>query len=309
MGPINLFIIGNGFDLSHNLKTSYENFKDYLKNKYQGVNYDKFVMPEVYMGGDGEEIFNDIDAVSFLIRTISITEGNQWNDIETTLGNLDFSECFDWLDYALDSEGDIDILKQAYLNEDIASNLILPTINISKYFSDWIDTITIDDKVSIKKDFLNLINPYEDLFLTFNYTETLEKVYKVKNICHIHGKQGNEILFGHGNDTGYYENNMSSYIGVEDAWCQIHWNLRKDTVNALKKHMYFFNEIDSKVEKVYSYGFSFSEVDAIYIREICSRLTNSNIIWYLNNYDKSKHGEYKKILRRCGYKKRFGTYG
>lgn len=79
----NLFVIGNGFDLAHNLKTSYEDFHKYLKNKYPQANEEEFVQPEVIMLPDGGEECEDIDTVSFLMRIISTTElsGDEWNDI------------------------------------------------------------------------------------------------------------------------------------------------------------------------------------------------------------------------------------
>lgn len=144
-------------------------------------------MPEVYMLPDGGEAFEDVDAVSFLMRLLSTVEGEKWKDVENSLGILDFSECFDYIDHAIDSDGDIDFYKQVYLNEYIASNIVLSTIEVSRYFSDWINTIKIDNTITLKKDFKSLLKVQEDLFLTFNYTETLEKLYQVKNICHIMG--------------------------------------------------------------------------------------------------------------------------
>lgn len=306
---MNLFIIGNGFDLAHELKTSYDDFRAYLQEEYPDADSKEFIMPYVYTMPDGGETVDDELAVSFLMRIISTTEGDRWRDVETTLGLLDFDECFDGIDYDLDSDDDIDPWKQVYRNEDIALNLLLPMTKISEYFSDWIDTIEISDRMPKKHDFARLINANEDLFLTFNYTETLEQVYGAKNVCHIHGKQGEEILFGHGNDTDYSDKNMSAYIGAENILDQIQANLRKDTYSALKQHIDFFDKIDSQVNKVYSFGFSFSEVDAVYIEQICSKLTNPNTVWYLNGYDdKSKRYEYMKSLSKCGYKGKYSTY-
>lgn len=56
----NLFIIGNGFDLAHNLKTSYEDFHKYLKNKYPQANEEKFIQPEVITMPDGGEECEDV---------------------------------------------------------------------------------------------------------------------------------------------------------------------------------------------------------------------------------------------------------
>lgn len=306
---MNLFVIGNGFDLAHGLKTSYDDFRVYMQEKYPDADSEEFVMPDVYTMPDGGEAIDDDIAVRFLIRIISVTEGDKWKDVETTLGILDFSDCFDGITYDRDSDGDIDPWKQVYRNEDIALNIVLPTTKISEYFSGWIDTIEISDDITIKDDFVKLINADENLFLTFNYTETLEQIYGAKNVCHIHGKQGEEILFGHGNDTDYSEENMKDYIGAENALDQIQASLRKNTSRAIEQHKGFFDSIDSKVDKVYSFGFSFSEVDAIYIEQICSRLTNPNTVWYLNDYDdKNKRCEYIRILSKYGYKGKFSTY-
>lgn len=77
------------------------------------------------------------------------------------------------------------------------------------------------------------------LFLNFNYTRTIEQVYGIKasDICHIHGEVSSRtegIYFGNGDD--------EEFEG-------------------------FFDRL-SKVNKIYSYGFSFSEVDMPYIEEI-----------------------------------------
>lgn len=306
---MNLFIIGNGFDLAHGLKTSYEDFRHYLLEEYPEADPEEFTMPDVSMMPDGGVTIDDETAVSFIMRIISLTEGDKWRDVEITLGILDFSECFDWLTYDRDSDGDIDPWKQVYRNEDAASNLVLPMAKITEYFSNWIDTIELSDEISVKDDLAKLMNADEDLFLTFNYTETLEWFYGAKNVCHIHGMQGEEILFGHGNDNDNSEENMRDYIGAENALDQIQASLRKDTGSAVDRHKEFFDSINSNVDKVYSFGFSFSEVDSVYIEQICRRLTNPNVVWYLNDYDnKVKRYEYMRSISKCGYKGKFSTY-
>ena len=304
-----LFIIGNGFDIAHGLKTSYQDFREYLINEYPESNEDEFIMPEVYMLPDGGEAFEDVDAVSFLMRLLSTVEGEKWKDVENSLGVLDFSECFDYIDYAIDSDGDIDFYKQVYLNEDIASNIVLPTIEVSRYFSDWINTIKIDNTITLKKDFKSLLKAEEDLFLTFNYTETLEKLYQVKNVCHIHGKLGEDLLFGHGNKDDYYENDMINYIGAENSLHEIRESLRKNTTDAIERNRSFFDSIDDSIDKIFSFGFSFSEVDLIYIKTICEKVSNPNVIWYLNDFDSEKQREeYQNRITKSGYIGIFGTY-
>ena len=142
-----LFIIGNGFDLAHGINSSYESFRQYLKTTYPDANEDELIMPEVKIGHHGEEIYNDDEVVGFLLRIITEAEGGKWSNVEESLGLLDFSECFDEAFYDLDEDGDIDSWRQVYTNEDIASNLLLPAGNISKYFSNWIYTIRVGASV------------------------------------------------------------------------------------------------------------------------------------------------------------------
>ncbi|NTW72696.1 MAG: hypothetical protein HGA49_10725 [Eubacteriaceae bacterium] len=83
----------------------------------------------------------------------------------------------------------------------------------------------------------------------------------------------------------------------------------KDTSYALKKHQSFFDESISVVINIYSYGFSFSNVDIIYINKICSVIQTENSVWYLNDFDKiSARNEFEEKIRKCGYKGKFDTF-
>jgi hypothetical protein len=63
--------------------------------------------------------------------------------------------------------------------------------------NDFVEEICIDNEWSFK----------DSLFLNFNYTRTLEKLYNIApdKVLHIHGNvlysDINDILFGHGDDT------------------------------------------------------------------------------------------------------------
>jgi len=306
-----LFIIGNGFDLDHGIKTSYEDFHQFLKAEYPDASEDDYVLPESTSMPDGGIEFDDDEVASFLLRLISNTEldGDEWSDLENSLGVLDFSEYLDYVTKVFDKDGDIDEWKTMYNTEDVALNLVVPTQRITKFFSNWVDTIEIDGTIPNKPDFEALIDKNCDMFLTFNYTQTLEKLYQVKNVCHIHGEQGEDLLFGHGNDTDYSEEIMGKHVGAEGALQEIQAALRKDTTGAINNHQDFFDTLSPSVEKIYSYGFSFSKVDEVYIKDICYKLETSNTIWYLNDYDNpTKLKQYEEKIINCGFKGRFSTY-
>ncbi len=307
-----LFIIGNGFDSAHCLPTSYDEFRKYLCDTYMngksGEDYMPMV-PTVNMGPKGEEICDMEEVVEFLVYLISIAEpnGSKWSDFEASLGRLDYDGAFDMLPEEIDNDGDIDYWKESYNNEDMASNLYIVVSYVKDLFTEWVNGINIEN-AKAKQGFISLIES-KDIFLTFNYTETLEEVYGINkdNICHIHGKQGRDIFFGHGNTEDYTDEYMSKNIGSENSLSELDNFLRKDTKQALKEHKAFFDGIDDTVKEVYSIGFSFADVDLIYIKEICRKLS-VDVVWYLNDFNPSDIPMFQAKLRKCGFKGRFATF-
>lgn len=307
----NLFIIGNGFDLSHGLKTSYQDFREFLLLNHPNIMMDELITPEGSMLPDGGIHYDEDKVLSMLFYLLNQAENDdaEWKDIETSLGRLDFSEVYDWQDDILDKDGDVDHWKTVYRNEDITDDLIIPTTAIQSYFSEWVDSIKISS-VNPKEDFMSLVKD-RDQFITFNYTDTLEEVYGIdeSNICHIHGRQGEEIYFGHGNSEDNYETYMQRNIGSENGLSHIDRQLKKETEIAIEMNSDFFCDLEElNIEKIYSYGFSFSVVDKIYLEEICRLIKTEEVIWYFNDYDLTLIKEYKKILMRCGFKGSFNTF-
>lgn len=304
-----LFVIGNGFDLSHGIKTSYEDFHQYLLSEYHEAKSDVLIVPFNTTGHHGETVYDDDAIAGFLLYLISYAEpeGDKWSDLENSLGELPFGECFNGIS-ADNRDEDWDPWDDVYRNQDTAQNVEDSAIRIKTFFSDWINTITIDGKTPVNPNFLKLIDADLDLFLIFNYTRTLEILYKAKNVCHIHGTQGEELIFGHGNTEDNYEKNMGRYPGAEGALQHIQTELRKDTGRAISEHSVFFKGLSS-VDKIYSYGFSFSEVDIIYIRKICRVLPTEKITWYLNDYNSSQERkEFKRKIKKSGFKGIFDVY-
>lgn len=306
-----LFIIGNGFDSAHTLPTSYNHFKEFLLSNNPQIKMDELVVPDAREHPKGGLVYNDNDVLSMLFYLISqaVEDPEDWSDVEQALGKLDFNEVFDGFDEILDNEGDVDLFKTSNMFEDIASNLVVPTLTIQSLFSDWINTIKLVDVIPLAS-FGDLLEE-QDQFLTFNYTDTLEHVYGIsdENICHIHGYQHGEIYFGHGNTEDYTEVYMQSHVGSQYSLRQIDEQLRKRTEEALQSNIWFFSNLESlNIREVYSYGFSYSKVDEVYITEICNRLKTKNVTWYFNDYDIKNHDKYKAVLIQSGYEGVFSTF-
>ncbi len=299
----NLFIIGNGFDLDHGMQTSYSDFREFLLTKYN-ISEDiisnaicEIPYPTLYP--NGEEKYIDQEVVKTIIQILDATEGYFWNDIETSLGNLDYAIFLDLYAHTQNKYG-----HQYFVNEDCAKYLAQSLYFIGDFFQEWVLSIKIKENLDL--NFENIIDKEKDFFLTFNYTKTLEKLYKPQNICHIHGT-AEKIIFGHGNinnDTDYIQR---YWFGAETFLNRLKRGLFKDTNQAYLDNINFFKTIEQIAKKeqvnIYSYGFSFSNVDRLYIQKICEIVKNPNSIFYLYDYDnKEQRAKFTNIIEDCGFK-------
>lgn len=283
-----LFILGNGFDLSHNLSTSYEHFKAFLLRNYQYINGFENRIPNPH---------NADEIVTFIVNLLS--KGNDdllWKDIESSVGNID-----EYVSDYINQNLDFDTQRLCGLILGIAIE------KIPKLFYEWVNSIDISSACS-KSAFHSLINQETDAFLTFNYTTVLEDIYGIDagNICHIHGKQHSRIVFGHGEDLTY----RTEFLLLDDLDCGLlgaYSDLTKDTAIQLKEHKAFFDQLKF-LKSIYTYGFSFSKPDIPYLSEICKK-TSRDTVWFLSDYEDYRTRElYQKVLIRNGFVGEFDTF-
>ena len=169
-----LYVIGNGFDLEHDLPTNFDPHFKAIAESIEQLDY-----------------FWDI----YQSRQVDI-----WSDFENCLAHPDFNELekiFDGYspDYYSDRESDRDaIITQVDLNGNLYDAL---------YEFAW----QADEAI----DFARVLTRYKncftknDLFVSVNYTHTLERLYGVKDnqMLHIHGEFGkNDLLLGY--PDGYF---------------------------------------------------------------------------------------------------------
>ena len=342
----NLFIIGNGFDISHGLETKYEYFQKYLNvvesrlsNNQESKRILKFLIDTIddaqvfdkYKWTDFETSLNYLDFTNYLesFRMYNEIYGyrdcdDRYEDFETLDSNLEYqgllactTEEADYLDYRIDYRNNTEVkefVKSALdkqteiesINEQSALQISKDCSYLNNYFSEWVNSIEINKNIKRKKDFYNLINSDNSIFLTFNYTKTLELLYEVNSdkICHIHGIQGGNIIFGHGQEER--EVDYRTYVGSEYILESVYESYKKDTSKIIIENKEFFDSLRGQVDKIYSYGFSFSEVDLPYIRKICESIETENVVWYINDHDKRKC--YRSIIKGCGFKGKFSEF-
>lgn len=128
MGQKKLFIIGNGFDIAHKIPTSYERFHDYLKENYYDGELDNMNSPDSYSTSDGDIGFDDEEVVKFLRTIITDAEknGDNWSNVEDSIGKLDFDSYLDnWLD---DDDEEDNEWHEMYRVQDLANGISQSTI-------------------------------------------------------------------------------------------------------------------------------------------------------------------------------------
>ncbi|MFY1611794.1 bacteriophage abortive infection AbiH family protein [Macellibacteroides fermentans] len=271
-----LYIIGNGFDIAHGIQSEYKYFYNYLRE------YDERFLNS--LSGIYPRLFDDVKL---------------WCSFEKELSNYCIPD--DIEDVALDQmkslesyqEGDIDYgAVGGFIEHPINANLKIIK-KLKANFNLWVGQIDISNCE-------NIFYPDKDsIFLTFNYTNTLEKIYNIEDarICHIHGKIGDpDLIIGHCCDydkKDYSEELFPSMKSIIDP------EFRTNIIGKLEKRCYevinnnedFFDNIED-VTKIEIIGHSLSEVDMPYFIEISERI-GSEVTWNIGYYINPDN---KKIL-------------
>lgn len=253
-----LYIIGNGFDLAHGIKSSYCDFREWL-------------------------VHNKNNLVSMMDIFFS-NKRDIWSSIEQALGEYNEESILDYC--RPDEEFDYDhSLSASARVEDSPMAILLPVLEeFRNAFRDWVNSIEIS---AIEK--MYKLNP-NSRYLSFNYTDTLETVYKIpKNqIVHIHGSRldNDEYIIGHNNPR------ESSSVWNDDGLIfeqQAHENIitwmnefTKQYNRNIANHSSFFDSLYD-IKQIVVIGHSMSKIDWPYFEEIIKN-TGNNIQWIVYCY-------------------------
>lgn len=258
-----LYIIGNGFDLHHGLRTSYANFRDdYIKKKSS------------VLWNDLLDIYGDTPQ----------NDNLWWKDFENMLGKVDYES----LSKSQNGEA-VGFMKVRNLMKG----------KLPPLFGKWIKDV--NSQIDASKIKLMDEVDADSLFFTLNYTFLLEKAYHVKedNVWHIHGtiKHPDDIVVGHDADAGqlvkYTQEYNKDQQRISPSYAD---NINQEVLNGAKKVR---NRIYLQEDKFYQYsnirhyvamGFSFNDIDMPYIEKMWSvnrqkEAADWTLYWYSSGED------------------------
>ncbi|GHT15156.1 hypothetical protein FACS1894170_12640 [Planctomycetales bacterium] len=276
-----LHIIGNGFDLHHKIKSKYVDFKHFLETSDSEF-YDEFTNYCIF--DNDEDWF--------------------WLEFERNLANIELDKeqireeksCF-LKDYCADDWSDSYHHDYQYEIEEKINKLYG---GLKRNFIEWVQQLnrnTRDIQFSTEIPMLKLNK--DALFLSFNYTDTLENLYQVPsyNIKHIHGSASNiksDIIFGHGADFVRKEYGDSDTdpreLDAEDILdTRFRTLTRKPTKKIISANQVWFKNLQN-IKEIIIIGHSLNDIDADYYVAIHDTVLKS-AHWTITTYAGEKSHE------------------
>ena len=293
--PKNLYVVGNGFDLHHKYRSGLADYGKWLMDNH----------PDIYSSFEewfDIPIYDEDDTDQYKEWK------NWWSYFEQRLGELSIRNYIEDASFCAFNEA-IQVEERraydTYAGERIAdtelSNLIA---QIKGTFREWIQSLLPGEKW-----FRLPIERESSLFLTFNYTPTLETIYKIQreNILYIHGSiDSEEYILGHGLSYQEIVDNCESgeecpdNLPIEEMeeWHDSHSDdfiteqakkiaiermsdLRKDVEQIIEANQSFFENLN-KIKIIHIYGFSFSPIDLPYLYAIIAKVDLHAVQWEIN---------------------------
>ena len=284
MAPETLYIIGNGFDLHHGLKSQYIDFKEYLED----TNSELLDKLEKYFWSD--ELWSEFEETLALLETEEI--------VDECLNYLEPYSAEDWSDsYHHDYQYEVQL------------RIDIITIDLKKYFTEWILQLKIPKAAKNKTIGLKP----KSIFINFNYTDTLEKLYRISSdqILYVHNKAINSnsiLILGHSRDPkknkriAEIQNDEDTDVRVAegneilDSYFE---KTYKSTEKIILESCIFFEQL-CHVKEIYILGHSLSEVDIPYLKEIIKNIDMKEVQWKISAHSNHELIHHKEEMNKLG---------
>lgn len=349
---MNVLLLGNGFDLNHNLPTKYINFINAVKYFSGYTRTDLKTVGDVF-----REIKNDSDIQKSYVEykkfydTVSITR----EDIDAFLKlkeniwfsylESSFNKDIGWIDFekeialviesfrvllsdnsngiaikkSISNKYDFIVRKMNFYLKESTNNSLASTIGVKDdyvieyplgsnfkiinkeklidflykellelaeglklYLKCFIDDVV--EEICKEKTFKwSEAFEYVGNIVSFNYTNTFEKLYK-KDVCHLHGNINDKIILGINPDK------YDDIATVDTTFISFKKYFQRLVNKTDVEYFNFIKEAKETADEIYLYviGHSLDSTDEDIIKELFSISTEIYILNY-NDYDELKH--------------------
>lgn len=302
-----LYLFGNGFDLAHGINTAYSSFRVFLSNNHEEFLTQFERMYNIEPLDDSEPWYTAEAQKRWEDRVLK----DLWKSFEEEIGNPNVDEMLSMAEALTDGmpEDGIKDTLDAYWRKQYGFSR-----SFQKYVLEWLETVDTS-AVSIKKK--DLVGNKTDLFMSFNYTDILERVYGIDNVLHIHGgiPSCTDIppIMGHGNKkliTSYREKaGAAQEVFIEweesiyNAVADYGQSLYKDTEKIILRNDSFFASL-SDIDRVVCLGLSFGDVDVPYLKRI-EKSVEPTTKWVVYYYNADSLASLKHVFETIGISPRY----
>lgn len=275
-----LYIIGNGFDLHHRIRSAYSDFGRFLAE-------------------------NDPETAALIEQYFCVDE-DFWFEFEERLASFDSDTLIQDAEQFLVSYGAEDWSDAYHHDYQYEIDRVVSAISktMRKRFAEWIRQLQLPDPTTLSATQVN-IDPTAN-FLNFNYTPSLQRLYGVPNsqILHIHGSAidpESALVLGH----GWEPENLDPYrfeSEPENADTRVIEGVQivddyfkstfKPTQRILQDNVAFFEGLDT-VRQILVMGHSLAEVDRPYFEAVLQHIDTRKVRWKVSYY-----GDIGQVQRR-----------
>lgn len=296
-----LYIIGNGFDIHHDIPCRYSNYQEWLKD-------------------------NDEELLNRLRDFYNVDDKKWWNQFEKELGYPDMDDYINEIAFENQPDyGSDDFHDRDYYAGQFAAEIEIGDLfdSIKETFANWVASLPAPQ--SCKKIRMDKNDAF---FINFNYTNTLQTLYNISydKILFIHGNSvtDKDLVLGHNRPyeelnnefspdspnppASLKENELEEWFdensdngedfihqSVREEVVNQVYKLRKDTQSIINDNQKFFETLKD-VQTIYIYGFSFSPIDLPYLSKIVSEVVIKTTKWIVSYYSDGDIENAKKFF-------------
>ncbi|PBK03664.1 hypothetical protein CNQ84_13900 [Pseudomonas abyssi] len=267
MVPTTLYIIGNGFDLWHGIPSGLGDFKEYVQDT-------------------DSDVYREVEEY--------LSAGENWNGLELALTELDADMLIDNLGHfmaAYRDEAWSDSGHHDFQNE-VKNVVDRLSKELQTHFADWVRALPVPTRDTTPQRLSRLDR--QALFLSFNYTSTLNAVYDVarQQVLFIHGcatQPDDTLILGHAwspssrsslNDRPGIEETDARLIEANGIIDDYFSSTFKHSADLIAQNASFFNSL-ATIEQVVVLGHSLSDVDAVYFQALLAQPRVTQAHWVI----------------------------